>query len=715
MRYRIALITAIALGCGGGGDDAVTPPPPPVVTTIDVSPASRSMLVGDTLTLVAVVRDQNGATMTGVAITWASSNANVATVSTSGKVTAVAVGSATISASASGKHGDASLTIAVPTPVATLEPSNRKTATIGPEGGSITATSSAGLQYVLEVPAGALMAAQQISMTPITDIAHLGLSGGLAGAVDLQPSGLVFATPARLRIRSSRTAPSGMRLTGFTANTDFTERSLSFVGTAAGEIVVLVSHFSSTGAGFGTTTELTSPLWTSNASFDALMSQIEALRDGTAWDASEMTLVTQLAQQAFTQFVLPGLNGALTDAALVQATKDYGIWRLYLAFIASGGLGSAFDLPDTPGDMAVPGTFADEVQAANIAAADDIRLAISANSRVCGDQASIAALRNVFFWYDKAHDFGFDNAPFLVVPSFVLNELRTKCAIPVLKNTNLPDSLPGGQNFNLDLNFALRFHNGVEQPSDFRIDLAGSGVNVTNPGGFTGIGDALSPVGYYTTVIKPSSDLGFRLRAKSCYVRFRTGPEPSTLCDEFELTKVIYFNDFEGTVGSEWTLPATVASPNGKKFLGVLQNVTNLLTVDSIPQHTQLILEFELYIIGSWNGNAEDPSAGEPDVIEISVMGGQSLKKTTFSNKPRDNQAFPGDFPGGSFQFASGAFAQNGLGFPPGPDFIGDAVYRLRFTFDHTAASVTLKFDSAHFTTNDERWGIDNIRVKYVP
>ena len=715
MKYRIALISAMALGCGGSRDAVTPPPPPPVATSIEVSPASRSMLVGDTLTLVAVVRDQNGATMTGVAVTWASSNANVATVSNSGKVTAVAVGSATISASASGKHGDASLTIAVPTPVATLEPSNRKSATIGPEGGSITATSSAGLQYVLVIPAGALMSAQQISMTPITDIAHLGLSGGLAGAVDLQPSGLQFAMPARLRIKSSRTAPSGTRLAGFTANSDFSKRSLSRSVRVASEIEVLVSHFSSAGAAFGTTTEIDANFVDpSDPSFDGLLSRVNALEDGTAWDLSEITLATSLAQQMFTQFVHPGLINALTDADLVKAYYQTIMWRLVVALIASGGVGSNASI-GIIADLPVPNSFASDVQTANSVLAVDLRLAVSGNSRVCGDQASVAALRNVLFWYGGAQSFRLDNAQSVVSTAFVLNEVRTKCAVVVLKNTNLPDSLPGGQNFNLDLNFALRFRNGVEQPSDFRVDLAGSGVNVTNPGGFTGIGDALSPVGYYTTVIKPASDLGFRLKSKTCFVAVRSVPDPSMLCDEIELTKVVYLNDFEASAGIEWTLPAIATSPNGKKFLGVMQNTAVLLTVDSIPPHSKLVLDFDLYIIGSWNGNAEVAGSGSPDVIEWSALGGQAFKKTTFSNKPRDNQAYPGDFPGGSFAFASGSFARSALGFPPGSDFIGDAIYRLRFTIDHTATSVTLKFASDHFTDSSEKWGLDNVRVKYVP
>ena len=671
-----AALLALSVSCGG--DDGVNEPvvPPRAVTTIDVSPSASTLLVGDTLTLTATVRDQSGATMSGVVVAWSTANAGVATVSGVGKVTAVAAGSVTISASAEGKTGTATLTIAIPGPVATLEPANAASASIGPAGGTLTTTSGAGIQYTLEIPAGALIKSEQIRMTPISGISHLGLSGGLAGAVELQPSGLVFALPARLRIRSTVSGAAGTRLVGFSANTDFSQRELSFVSTASGEFVVPVSHFSSTGAGFGTTFEVSQFPVMINQSFETIFSQVVAIGPAP-WDAAGMTRAMQLAQQAFDQFILPPLQAAATDPALLDAISDYARWRLMMAIIENNGLmpialiGSAVDV------LGVPSAFVDEALKGVDEAVDGIKLAVNANATLCGDQASIAALRNVYFWQGWAAQFHADVAPNGLDDVNVLDMVRTKCAVVVLKNSNLPDSLPAGQNFNLDLNFALRFKNGVEQPTDFRIDLVGAGVNVTNPGGFTGIGDALSPVGYYTTAIRPSTSLGFRLKATSCLVLSRMAPEPTTLCDEFELTKVVYFNDFEGGIGPEWSVNSLATTPSGRRFLGVLSNVTDNLTVDSIPQHTQLILDFELFIIGSWNGNADDPVAGLPDIIEVAVMGGGSLKKTTFSNKNRDRQAFPGDFPGSSFPFASGAAEQGTLGFPgESGDFIGDAVYR---------------------------------------
>ena len=95
----------------------VTTPAAPTPTTVTVSPATATVAIGATQTLAATVKDQNGVVMSGQAVTWSSSNTAVATVNASGVVTGVAAGSATISATSSGKTGSASLTVNAPTAV----------------------------------------------------------------------------------------------------------------------------------------------------------------------------------------------------------------------------------------------------------------------------------------------------------------------------------------------------------------------------------------------------------------------------------------------------------------------------------------------------------------------------------------------------------------------------------------------------------------------
>src|SRR5690348_5563541 len=85
---------------------AVTVTPLPVAS-VRVSPASPYVTPGQTVQLMATTYDSTGTALTGRVVTWATSNAGVATVNDSGLVTGVAAGAATITATSEGKSGRA--------------------------------------------------------------------------------------------------------------------------------------------------------------------------------------------------------------------------------------------------------------------------------------------------------------------------------------------------------------------------------------------------------------------------------------------------------------------------------------------------------------------------------------------------------------------------------------------------------------------------------
>jgi uncharacterized protein YjdB len=108
-------ITATSEGKSGTSVVTVTAAPLPVAS-VTVSPASVSLFVGQTVQLTATPKDANGNPLTGRTITWASSNASLASVNGSGLVTGVVTGSATVSATSEGKTGSAAVTVAPPPP-----------------------------------------------------------------------------------------------------------------------------------------------------------------------------------------------------------------------------------------------------------------------------------------------------------------------------------------------------------------------------------------------------------------------------------------------------------------------------------------------------------------------------------------------------------------------------------------------------------------------
>jgi uncharacterized protein YjdB len=68
------------------------------VATVEVTPTTATLVPPATVQLTAVTKDAQGTVLTGRTISWSSSASTVATVSTSGLVTSVASGSATITA-----------------------------------------------------------------------------------------------------------------------------------------------------------------------------------------------------------------------------------------------------------------------------------------------------------------------------------------------------------------------------------------------------------------------------------------------------------------------------------------------------------------------------------------------------------------------------------------------------------------------------------------
>lgn len=92
------------------GDDAVAPGG---LVSITLSPSSASLGVGQTQTITAEGKDQNGIVLTGLSFTWASSDAGVATV-IDGVATGVSAGTASITASSGGVTSNSvTLTVSV--------------------------------------------------------------------------------------------------------------------------------------------------------------------------------------------------------------------------------------------------------------------------------------------------------------------------------------------------------------------------------------------------------------------------------------------------------------------------------------------------------------------------------------------------------------------------------------------------------------------------
>ncbi len=115
MRSILLLATVAVVALSGCGSRGPTNPATDVpVAIVAVTPASLRLQVGATRQFTAQPRDADGNALNRT-ISWQTSAASVATVSSTGLVTAIAPGTARITATSSGRSGSAEITVPEPT------------------------------------------------------------------------------------------------------------------------------------------------------------------------------------------------------------------------------------------------------------------------------------------------------------------------------------------------------------------------------------------------------------------------------------------------------------------------------------------------------------------------------------------------------------------------------------------------------------------------
>jgi hypothetical protein len=187
---------------------------------------------------------------------------------------------------------------------------------------------------------------------------------------------------------------------------------------------------------------------------------------------------------------------------------------------------------------------------------------------------------------------------------------------------------------------------------------------------------------------------------------------------------VAYENDFQSAVGSAWSHTTRQDAPTPypfgpRSFLGEFGNDTVSLNLLGLAPHDSVLLEFDLYLIRSWDGS----SAGTTfdygnDAFKVAVGGGPVLLDKTFSNGNPAGQSF-GPLPNNPYYTGAAETYSLGYVFADGiqqTSQVMDSVYRLSFAFAHDADQLTLNFSGYGLQSlNDESWGLDNVRVSAVP
>jgi hypothetical protein len=123
-------------------------------------------------------------------------------------------------------------------------------ATIGADGGTITATGRDGTRYTLDVPAGAVVSPTDITVTPVAKFTGVPLSAGVPVGVTFAPEHLTFAKAATLKIAYRSGVPK--HALGFTFDSS-TGAAFAIARSRAtgGVLEIPVGHFSGAGSGLG--------------------------------------------------------------------------------------------------------------------------------------------------------------------------------------------------------------------------------------------------------------------------------------------------------------------------------------------------------------------------------------------------------------------------------------------------------------------------------
>ncbi len=183
--YRVMMLFAawLSTGCGDPAGPGASNP----VAVVSVSPATATVVPQQGLQFTATPSDGTGKALSGRSITWTSSASAVATVSPAGLLTALAPGSAVITATVEGVSGSAAITVA-------------DGGFVGPGGGTVRSSNNA---ISLTVPAGAVPAGVAFTMTPATTppTPPAGATAVRGTTWVLGPAGTTFGAPVTVVIR----------------------------------------------------------------------------------------------------------------------------------------------------------------------------------------------------------------------------------------------------------------------------------------------------------------------------------------------------------------------------------------------------------------------------------------------------------------------------------------------------------------------------------
>src|SRR6266513_2467271 len=333
------------------------------VASVAVSPATASVAVGQTLQLAAMPKDSAGAVLNGRTVTWMSDNTSVATVSSSGQVSGVAQGSATITATSEGKSSTAAITVASgPVASVLVSPATANirvgqtwqlTATLKDSTGNtlagraVTWTSSNAV--VATVSSSGLVNGVLAGTATITATSE-GKTGTAAATVTLIPVASVVVSPATAMLPAKGTMQLAVTLKDASGNTlTLSGRTVAWTSSAPTIATVSPSGLVTDVADGGATTITATSEGRSGTSVITVQAALPA---GSVADPTLLAVASGQAPNvaAYTALNVPNQPAGFSYRDPVTGVR---VWKVTSSSVPTGNSGAGHDYSDGPNEVSL--------------------------------------------------------------------------------------------------------------------------------------------------------------------------------------------------------------------------------------------------------------------------------------------------------------------------------------------------------------------------
>lgn len=192
-------------------------------------------------------------------------------------------------------------------------------------------------------------------------------------------------------------------------------------------------------------------------------------------------------------------------------------------------------------------------------------------------------------------------------------------------------------------------------------------------------------------------------------------------------------NVFEGAALASAIDPVPVYNHPANFFVGRFENTKTVVLLDVPHGGSKYSLDFDLYVIGSWDGIGKQAQSGAfgANAFQVGAVCAadpagtvRDIFTTTFSNQLTVQQNYPLAYGSGGGAKALTGSVNSDENFKNDPTVVvplfksvSDATYHLTYTGANPCVSGAVTFVFRTYTPGqqsapDETWGVDNITIK---